>query len=80
MRIIMTAGAIATLAMLGACRDAGENKVEVERPTIGTTKDTLKLPEINMPDSVVLPTLEVGRDTVPVGGTRRDTVPARRNP
>ena len=66
MRILMTAGAIASLAMLGACRDAGENQVEVQRPTVGTTRDTLRVPEVNMPDSVVVPKIDVRRDTVPV--------------
>lgn len=66
MRIITIASAIGAFALLGACRDAGENKVEIERPTVGTTKDTLRLPEVNLPDSIVVPTINVGRDTVPV--------------
>jgi hypothetical protein len=60
----MTLGAVAAVLTLGACKDAGENKVEVERPTVGTTKDTINTPEINVPDSVVVP--KVVLDTVPV--------------
>ena len=64
MRRLMTLGAVAAVLTLGACKDAGENKIEVERPTVGTTKDTIKTPEINVPDSVVVP--KVVLDTVPV--------------
>ncbi len=64
MRKLMTLGAVAAVLTLGACKDAGENKVEVERPTVGTTKDTINTPEINVPDSVVVP--KVVLDTVPV--------------
>jgi len=63
-RRLMTLGAVAAVLTLGACKDAGENKIEVERPTVGTTKDTIKTPEINVPDSVVVP--KVVLDTVPV--------------
>ena len=63
-RKLMTLGAVAAVLTLGACKDAGENKIEVERPTVGTTKDTIKTPEINVPDSVVVP--KVVLDTVPV--------------
>ena len=66
MRKLMTFGAIAAVLTLGACKDAGENKIEVERPTVGTTKDTINTPDIDLPDSVVVPTVDVGRDTVPV--------------
>ena len=65
MRKLMLFGAVAALFTLGACKDAGENQVEVERPTVVTTKDTIRTPDINMPDSVVVPTIDVGRDTVP---------------
>lgn len=64
MRKIMAVGVVATLITLGACKDAGDNQIEVQRPT--TRTDTVTLPTINMPDSVVIPTIEVGRDTVPV--------------
>ena len=63
MRKLMAFGAVAALFTLGACKDAGENQVEIERPTVGTTKDTIRTPD--MPDSVVIPTVEIGRDTVP---------------
>ena len=65
MRKLLAFGAVAALFTLGACKDAGENQVEIERPTVGTTKDTINTPDIDMPDSVVVPTVEVGRDTVP---------------
>lgn len=71
MRKLMAFGAVAALVTLAACDSAGDNQVEVERPA--TVTDTVTLPTINMPDSVVLPTVDVdvktGRDTVPV---RRD--------
>ena len=66
MRRILTFGAVAAVLTLGACKDAGENKVEVTRPTVGTTKDTINTPDVDLPDSVVVPKVEVGRDTVPV--------------
>ena len=64
-RKLMVFGAVAALFTLGACKDAGENQVEIERPTVGTTTDTITTPDIDMPDSVVVPTVDVGRDTVP---------------
>ena len=66
MRKLMTLGAVAAVLTLGACKDAGENKIEVERPTVGTTKDTINTPDIDVPDSVVVPDVDIGRDTVPV--------------
>ena len=64
MRRLMTFAAVATVLTLAACKDAGENKIEVERPTVGTTKDTINTPQINLPDSAVVP--KVVLDTVPV--------------
>ena len=66
MRKLMTLGAVAAVLTLGACKDAGENQVEVTVPTVGTTKDTITTPDIDVPDSVVVPDVDVNRDTVPV--------------
>jgi len=42
-RLTLAAG-IASLVVAGACRKTGEGEYEVQKPTVGTTTDTVQTP------------------------------------
>ena len=67
MRKLTLALTLAIAAGLGACKKTGDGGYEVDKPTVGVTKDT-----------VHPPTVEVGtrKDTIntPVVGTQKETL------
>jgi hypothetical protein len=40
------AAAIAALIVTGACKKTGEGQYEVQKPTVGTTTDTVETPSV----------------------------------
>ena len=67
MRKLTLAAGIAALVITGACKKTGEGEYEVQKPTIGTTTDTVETPSVET--GVVKDTL-----TVPTVGTERKEV------
>ena len=64
-RIALTV-ALATIATLAACKKTGEGEYEVQRPTIGTTTDTINTPSVTVGTDtarVITPDVDVRRDT-----------------
>ena len=64
-RIAITV-ALAAIATLAACKKTGEGEYEVQRPTIGTTTDTVRTPDVDVTRDtarVVTPNVDVRRDT-----------------
>ena len=64
-RVAITA-ALAAVALLGACKKTGDGEYEVTRPTIGTTTDTVRTPEVSVgtdTHTVTTPKVEVRRDS-----------------
>jgi hypothetical protein len=74
-RVLLIAGAAATLIALGACKDVGDGKVEVVTPDVDVSndppdvdisadRDTITIPRIGTDThTVVTPEVRVGRDT-----------------
>jgi hypothetical protein len=58
--VVLTAMAIT----LAGCKKTGENEYEVERPTVGTTTDTVRTPDVDV--GTTTDTLVVKRPTVEV--------------
>lgn len=58
--VVLTAMAIT----LAGCKKTGENEYEVERPTVGTTTDTVRTPDVDVGSTT--DTLVVKRPTVEV--------------
>jgi hypothetical protein len=46
MRKLTLAAGIAALIVTGACRKTGEGEYEVQKPTVGTTTDTIHTPSV----------------------------------
>jgi hypothetical protein len=42
----MLAAGIAAFVLTGACRKTGEGEYEVQKPTVGTTTDTINTPSV----------------------------------
>jgi hypothetical protein len=66
MQKIAIAVAFATLATLAACKKTGDGTYTVERPTIGTTTDTVHTPTVSVgtdTHTVVTPKVQVKTDT-----------------
>jgi hypothetical protein len=68
-RLTLAAG-IASLVVAGACRKTGEGEYEVQKPTVGTTTDTVQTPSVetgSVKDTVDVPkvTTEKKEVTVP---------------
>ena len=55
------AAAIAALIMTGACKKTGEGEYEVQKPTVGVTKDTVETPSVET--GTAKDTLEVPKVT-----------------
>ena len=70
MTVVALAAASITLA---ACKKTGDNQYEVERPTVGTTTDTVRVPEVDL--GTTTDTLVVKRPTV---GSTTDTIAVKR--
>ena len=43
---LMLAAGIAAFVLTGACRKTGEGEYEVQKPTVGTTTDTINTPSV----------------------------------
>jgi hypothetical protein len=55
-----------SVCVLGACRKTGKGEYEVDKPVVGTEKDTVRTPTIEVgkdTHTVVTPTVQVGKDT-----------------
>ncbi|HEX2717378.1 MAG TPA: hypothetical protein VHM67_06825 [Gemmatimonadaceae bacterium] len=66
MQRVAIAVALAAVALLGACKKTGEGEYEVQRPTIGTTTDTVHTPSVEVgtdTHTVTTPKVEVKRDS-----------------
>ncbi len=46
MRKLTLAAGIAALVVTGACKKTGEGQYEVQKPTVGTTTDTVQTPSV----------------------------------
>ena len=46
MRKLALAAGIAAFVVTGACRKTGEGQYEVQKPTVGTTTDTVETPSV----------------------------------
>jgi hypothetical protein len=60
---LFVAGSLMTLALLGACKKTGEGQYEVDKPVVGTVKDTVNTPTVDVgtkTDTITTPTVDVG--------------------
>ena len=60
MRKLTLAAGIAALVITGACKKTGEGEYEVQKPTIGTTTDTVETPSVEtgtVKDTLTVPTV-----------------------
>ena len=69
MRKLTLAAGIAALVITGACKKTGEGEYQVQKPTVGTTTDTVETPSVET--GTVKDTL-----TVPTVGTEKKEVDA----
>lgn len=63
---IFAAAVVAMAMTTAACSKTGENTYEVERPTVGTTTDTVRVPDVDVRRdtvNVVTPEIDVKKDT-----------------
>ena len=70
MRKLTLAAGIAALIVTGACRKTGEGEYEVQKPTVGTTTDTIHTPSVEtgtVKDTINVPkvTMEKKEVTMP---------------
>ena len=70
MRKLTLAAGIAALVITGACKKTGEGTYEVQKPTVGTTTDTVHTPSVEtgtVKDTITVPkvTTEKKEVTVP---------------
>ena len=66
MQKVAIAVAIAAVVLLGACQKTGEGEYEVQRPTIGTTTDTLRAPSVEVGSdthTVAVPNVDIRTDS-----------------
>jgi hypothetical protein len=63
-RTLALVAIIATAMTLAGCKKTGEGEYEVERPTVGTTRDTVRTPDVDV--GTTTDTLVVKRPTVEV--------------
>ncbi len=69
MQKVAIAVALAAVVLLGACKKTGEGEYEIQRPTIGTTTDTLRTPSVEVgtdTHTVTTPRVDVRRDSARV--------------
>lgn len=64
MRTIALVAVTATALTLAGCKKTAEGEYEVERPTVGTTRDTVRTPDVDVGSTT--DTLVVKRPTVEV--------------
>jgi hypothetical protein len=68
-RKLMLAAGIAALVITGACKKTGEGEYEVQKPTIGTTTDTVETPSVEtgtVKDTLTVPTVGTEKKEVDV--------------
>ena len=66
MRRLIVAAAILIVGSTAACKKTGEGEYEVDKPVVGTEKDTVKTPTVEVgkdTHTVVTPRVEVKKDT-----------------
>ena len=59
-RKLIIAGSLMTLVALGACKKTGEGEYEVDKPVVGTVKDTVQTPTVDVgtkKDTITTPTV-----------------------
>ena len=69
MRKLTLAAGIAALVISGACKKTGEGEYEVQKPTIGTTTDTVETPSVEtgtVKDTLTVPTVGTEKKEVDV--------------
>ena len=69
MRKLTLAAGIAALVVTGACKKTGEGEYEVQKPTIGTTTDTVETPSVEtgtVKDTLTVPTVGTEKKEVDV--------------
>ena len=69
MRKLTLAAGIAALVVTGACKKTGEGEYEVQKPTIGTTTDTVETPSVEtgtVKDTLTVPTVVTEKKEVDV--------------
>jgi hypothetical protein len=65
----MLAAGIAAFVITGACKKTGEGEYEVQKPTIGTTTDTVETPSVEtgtVKDTLTVPTVGTEKKEVDV--------------
>jgi hypothetical protein len=76
-RSIALAAVLVAATTLAACKKTGENEFEVERPTVGTTTDTVRTPDVDVrmdTAKVTVPNVDVNvrKDTATVAVPKVD--------
>ena len=69
MRKLTLAAGIAALVITGACKKTGEGEYQVEKPTVGTTTDTVETPSVEtgtVKDTLTVPTVGTEKKEVDV--------------
>lgn len=64
MRTLALVALTAAVMTLAGCKKTGEGEYEVQRPTVGTTTDTVRTPDVDV--GTTTDTLVVKRPTVEV--------------
>ncbi len=80
MRKLTVAFAIVAISTLAACKKTGEGEYEVDKPVVGTTKDTVQTPTVetgSKTDTLVVktPTVDVKTPAERRGDTTRRKTP-----
>ncbi len=69
MRKLTIAAGIAALVVTGACKKTGEGTYEVQKPTVGTTTDTIHTPSVEtgtVKDTITVPKVTTEKKEVSV--------------
>ncbi|HUR94769.1 MAG TPA: hypothetical protein VMY76_09310 [Gemmatimonadales bacterium] len=69
MRKLTLAASIAALVVTSACKKTGEGEYEVQKPTVGTTTDTVETPSVEtgtVKDTISVPTVGTEKKEVNV--------------
>ena len=69
MRKLILALALAAVWTLSGCKKTGEGQYEVEKPTVGTTTDTVNTPSVEtgtVKDTITVPKVETEKKEVEV--------------
>jgi hypothetical protein len=81
-RKLTLAAGIAALIVTGACKKTGEGEYEVQKPTVGTTTDTVQTPSVEtgtVKDTITVP--KVGTEKKEVNVPKVDVkTPDERKP